>query len=281
MSLVHRAVVLMALAGCYSPSYASCQIQCTTSCPNRLECDSELHLCRPPGTTCSGSGVGTDGGDPGPGDAAALGCMRVVAAESADDVRIMNVMLNPMVAAGNFVTVSISGNSPGSDAILLVEDFGGTMFTKAVERTITGTTTTTSAIYYVSAAPASMQTIEITWGTAVPQVVAVNAWHCASTPTLLTMASTSIGSTAATADTGALALAKPALVVANLAETTAMLPSLQTAGFIGIDPQSFSDAGGRATGVGAWANAGAGSADVTFNSASGTQAVGTAAAFSF
>src|SRR6185312_12707143 len=241
---VYRAVVLMALAGCYSPRFANCEIQCTGTCPDSLQCDGELHVCRAPGTSCSGGGGdggeisdGTSGSGSG-SDPITPSCTHESSDDDAEEAPGVTITLNPKIPAGQLVVLTIAENASSAQMPEQVDDTNGHMFTPALS-TATGATKANVAIYYM-VAPAELQLVHVDWINTVTQVVKVDDWICNTPPTMvLTTNDTNNASAGSATDTGSLTLDQDALVVAAVATTTSTtLPMSQTAGFTQIDPES-------------------------------------------
>lgn len=291
MPNVYRAVVLVIVAGCYSPSYSNCTISCTTSCPNSLTCDTQLHVCRTPGTSCT-DGPGDAGGDSGGGDGggidakadapadAATGCTFVQELGGALDAPNLVVDLSSSpIAQGDFVVVAIAGR--GSSLINTVNDFNSHQFTQAIKSQITVSgATITSAIYYLTA-PAAISMVNVNWAANVTQIAEVGEWHCSTPPSgALRTGMTSGQTTATTTDTGPMNLTGRALVIASLAQTTNFGTQVQTAGFMLLDQESLSGtSGGTVMDTSVWGIAEPGNVDVTFGTSPNGSFAGTAAAF--
>lgn len=289
---VYRAAVLLVLVACYSPSYSNCSIACTDSCPNSLTCDSQLHVCRASGTTCSGDGgVGSDanhdmdahsdGPKDAPADAAPGGCTYVQELSGGQDGGNLTLDFGTMpIAAGDFVVVAIAGR--GASNLNTVSDLNSHQFTRAIQSQITAAgAMTTSAIYYVLAAPATMQVINVNWAGGVTQTVIVSEWHCGAPPAGLSRTGMTNGASSGTStDTGDLIVPQPSLVVATLTGVSNAGEVLQTPGFTLLDQTSQSGTSGSSTNIAVWGVVSAGTdVDVTFSTVSGSPFAGTAAAF--
>lgn len=153
MTSVYRLVLVAFVVGCYSPKYDNCSIDCTTTgCPNSYECDSQLHVCRHSGTTCGPSG-GDAGGDSGGMGSDASGlttCALVQDKSDGEAAGIFHIAMNPSIAAGNFVVVTIAQNSSAPSQLASVADQSSTMFSRAALETESDET---SAIYYLPRRP--------------------------------------------------------------------------------------------------------------------------------
>ena len=287
MPNVYRAAVLLTLVGCYSPSYSNCTISCSESCPNSLTCDTQLHVCRAPGTSCNEGGGDAGGGDaPGmdamsddPADAAS-GCTFVqVAGGTLDAPNLVIDLSSSPITQGDFVVVTIAGR--GSSSINTVNDFNAHQFTQAIRsQIVTSGTTMTSAIYYLTA-PAAITMLNVNWSGNVTQIAEIGEWHCATPPSGAARTGMTSGQSAGTAtDTGAMILTSRSLVVASLAQTTNFGTQIQTPGFTLLDQESLSGTSGSVMDTSVWGVVEAGNVDVTFSTASGSPFAGTAAAFS-
>jgi hypothetical protein len=293
---VYRAVVLLVLVGCYSPSYSNCSIACTDSCPNSLTCDSQLHVCRASGTTCGGdASVGSDAtGDmdarnDGPKDAPADapgGCMFVQEVSGALNGPNLVIDLSPTnggtpIAQGDLVVLTLAGRGAGN--ISTVNDFNGHQFTRAIQSQVTSSgVNTTSAIYYTLAAPVAMSMVNVAWTADVTQVVVGAEWHCDAPATGLARTGMTMGQgTGSTTDTGDLMPTTRAIVIASLAGAS-NISSLQTPTVTLIDQISIGGGPqGAMTNIAAQGVVEGGTdIDVTFNTNTGVPFAGTAAAFS-
>lgn len=285
---VYRAVVLLTLVGCYSPSYSNCSISCTDSCPNSLTCDSQLHVCRAAGTTCSGGDAGrdaigddahTDGPTDAPADAPG-GCTFVKEIGGSLNGPNLVIDLTSMpIAQGNLVVLALAARGPGN--VSTVNDFNGHQLVRAIQSQIPYMgANDTSAIYYTLAAPAAMSMINVAWTADVTQVVVGGEWHCDAPPSGLARTGMTTGITGTTTDTGALTPSTRALVVASLAGVS-NTSTLQTQGFTMIDAVAVGGGPqGSMSNVAVWGVVQGGtSTDVTFNTMSGSTFAGTAAAF--
>lgn len=240
MSAVYRLLLATLLVGCYSPSYDNCTISCATAgCPNSYECDSNLHVCRKSGTTCS-PGHDAGGDAQGSGDAATdagpMGCALVQHKTTAAAGTTFHVMFSSAIAAGNFVVVTLAQNSSAAAQLTSVADQDSNAFARAVLR-IEGDET--SAIYYMRSAPTAITDVALTWTISVASVVDVSEWHCSQTPNFLTSAMGGAQISGTTLSVGQVALSEPALVFGTLTTNTATLPVIQTQGFTTLHAQSF------------------------------------------
>jgi len=257
MPHVYRAALLLMLVGCYSPSYSNCTIACTDSCPNGLTCDSQLHMCRTSGTTCSPGGGDDAGGDSGGGDAvvgmdaehdapvdALVGC--VLEQEIPGSVQGPNLVVDlttgssHAIPAGHFVVVAIAAHGPGST--FTVNDFNGNQLSQAVKTQYTDPNTVvtmTSAIYYFLAAPAQIHSLNVNFTNDVWQGVVIGDWKCSTPPSAQTQISMMNGpSTGNTTEAGSLAVASHSIVVGTIADAF-NLPTLTTQGMALLDGYGF------------------------------------------
>jgi hypothetical protein len=286
MQFVYRVAVLLSVVGCYSPSYSNCSIACTDSCPNSLTCDSQLHVCRVSGTTCSGdAGLGSDAaGDldarsDAPADAPG-GCRFVQEGGGAQDGGNLNIDFNPVIAQGDFVVVAIAGRGPSN--VGTVSDGNGQQLLEAVKSQVTSAgAMTTSAIYYIPAAPAAMPRINISWTGGVTQTVIVGEWKCGAAPSAVSRTGLTSGQSAGTStDTGSMMVPARSLVVSALAYAPNVGTAIQTAGFTLLDQITASGTSGSMTGTAAWGVVEGGTTiDVTFSTMSGSPFAATSAAF--
>lgn len=272
-----RVVVWIAVAGCYSPKFSNCQIQCSDGCPNGLECDTDFHLCREPDTACAAG----DGGPLGDANGSAAACNFIQGTSLGANTSALQLDFNPQIAQGDLVIVAIAENGPPVLGISQVADQESRSFTAAITSKVTGGTDAVSAIYYALASERISQ-ISVLWTGPVTQIATVGEWNC-NIPILAPMTGSTMGSasTGATSNTGALALSQRSLVVASLTETTSELPTIMGSGFTELDIESDNEGSGIAAIAAEWAIVDPGNLDVSFTTHGGTEYAGTAAAFGF
>jgi len=184
------------------------------------------------------------------------------------------------IAAGDFVVVAIAGRGPST--LNAVSDLNSHQFARAIQSQITATgVMTTSAIYYVVAAPATMQVVNVDWTGGVTQTVIVSEWHCGAPPSGLSRTGMTSGASSGTStDTGDLMPPSRSLVVASLTGVSNAGEVVQTPGFTLLDQVSQSGTNGSSTNIAVWGVVQGGTdVDVTFSTLSGSPFAGTAAAF--
>ena len=283
MAAVYRLVIVTLLVGCYSPSYDNCRISCTTSgCPNSYECDSQLHVCRQPGSSCQAGDAGGDIGGGSDGDAAvdampASGCAFSTNMTDTNNASIIHDVIVPAIPPGDTVIVTIGANGPTSAQIANVATVDGQMLTKAV---FAQQGNIFSAIYFLPKAATKVTEIDVTWTGDVTEVTDVSDWRCATPLAMPTIATTMVASSGTTTSAGSLQIGQPSLVMAAVATGTATQQAVQNASFTQLTKAAGTISGATASLGNAYAfTTISQNLNVPFSTPQQTQVAGCVAAF--